>query len=93
MLKTRILTALAIGSLALSPAAARDTRSAQSVPPPDQSKGSEVSRERLALIMETPADTCDAPGNGNKFGHVFGRGQGHQKGRGKGHACDGQSPG
>ena len=93
MLKYRMLAALAAGSLAFTPAMARETRSAQSVPPPDRSNGSEASQDRLALVFEVSAESCDAPGNGQKTGHEKARGQGHFKGRGQGHACDGASPG
>jgi hypothetical protein len=93
MLKFRLIAALAIGSLALSPAMARDTRSSQTVPPPAKSKGSEVSQERLAQLFPAVAASCDAPGNGQKTGHENSNGQGHIIGRGKGHACDGKSPG
>jgi hypothetical protein len=93
MIKTRILAALAIGSLALSPAVAKETRSARSVPPPEQAKGSERSQERLALLFQVAGGTCDAPGNGVKAGHENGQGRGHEIGRGKGHACDPKSPG
>jgi hypothetical protein len=93
MTKSRMLAALAIGSLALSPAVAKETRSARSLPPPEQSNGSETSQERLALIFAVAAGTCDAPGNGVKAGHDNGQGRGHEIGRGKGHACDPKSPG
>ena len=94
MFKTRHwLAAVAAGSLALNPAAARETRSAQSVPPPEKAKGSERSQDQLAALFAISLDTCNAPGNGQKTGHDMGNGRGHEVGRGKGHACDGKSPG
>ena len=95
MLKTctKLPALLALAVIAASPAMAKETRSAQSVTSPGRSNSSEVAQERLALVFEVSAGTCDAPGNGNKYGHEKGRGQGHEIGRGKGHACDGQSPG
>jgi len=95
MLKTctRLTALFAVTALAASPALARETRSAQSLTSPGRSNGSEVSQQRLALLFEVSAGTCDAPGNGNKTGHEKGQGRGHEIGRGKGHACDGKSPG
>ena len=96
MLKTpaRLAASLALAALVTAPAIARETRSAQSVTSPERTRGSEVSQERLALVLDVSAATCDAPGNGNKYGHEKGRGNGHDPSSpGKGHACDGASPG
>ena len=89
----RLSVLIAVAALAAAPAMARETRSAQSVTSPERTRGSEVSQERLALVLDVSAATCDAPGNGSKTGHENGQGRGHEIGRGKGHACDGKSPG
>ena len=95
MVKTyaRLPILVAAAALVATPVMARETRSTQSVTPPARSNGSEVAQERLALLFDVSAGTCDAPGNGNKTGHENGQGRGHEIGRGKGHACDGKSPG
>ena len=93
MSKSRWIAAIAIGSLALSPAVAKETRSGQSVPAKAQPKGSEASQDQLALLFDVAALSCDAPGNGLKVGHENSNGRGHEIGRGKGHACDPKSAG
>lgn len=96
MLKTpaRLAASLALAALMAAPATARETRSGQSVTSPERIRGSEVSRERLALVLDVAVAACDAPGKGNGYGHEKGRGNGHNPSSpGKGHACDGASPG
>ena len=93
MLKCALLAAFVAGSLPLSPALARDTRSSQSIPPPEKARGSDASGERLAQVVSLSTETCDAPGNGKKNGHHSSNGLGHLFAPGKGHACDRKSPG
>lgn len=106
MLKTsaRIGSALAVASLALAPAMAKDTRSSSSVPskswrgasPAFQYASSRDDRDRRGWndgYFDFAGDICDAPGNGKKTGHFMGNGKGHVFGRGRGHACDPKSPG
>ena len=92
MLKYRVLAALAIGSLVVSPAVAKTTRSSDAVPPQASTKGTAQSQERLALLLQVAAEPCES-GKGKKLGHENGQRTGIENGTANEHACGAKSPG